>query len=68
MVQGLRFCASTAEGMSSISGWGTQIPHTAHTHKKQENTLKSIMLSLFTSKLMSVEELMLLNCDVAEDS
>ena len=67
MVQGLRFHTSTAEGVSSISGWGTQIPHAVQ-KKKQQKTLKSILLSLFTSGLISAEELMFLNCGVGEDS
>ena len=43
------------------------MPHAVQ-KKKKESTLKSILLSLFTSKLMSAEELMLLNCNVGEDS
>ena len=30
MVQWLRFRASPPEGMSSIPGWGTEIPHAVH--------------------------------------
>ena len=30
MVQWLRFHASPPEGMGSIPGWGTKIPHAVH--------------------------------------
>ena len=46
MVQWLRLCASNAEGMGSILGQGTQIPHAVHCGKttKQEKQNKQPQL------------------------
>ena len=46
MVQGLRFHTSTAEGVSSISGWGTQIPHAVQ-KKKKKNLKEHIVIFIY---------------------
>ena len=41
MVQWLRLCALTLEGLSSIPGWGTKIPQAMwHGQKKEKQTNK----------------------------
>ena len=40
MVQWLRHCTSTAEGVGSISAWGTKVPHAVQhdpNRKKEKN-------------------------------
>ena len=49
MLQGLRLCASTAGGMGSIPGWGTQIPHAAQLKDKTlgDNIVKLVSKGCF---------------------
>ena len=54
MVQWLRLCTSNAEGMDSIPGQGTKIPHAARFRKKKKKKKKKqerkIKLEAFTPK------------------
>ena len=47
VVQGLRLCASTARGVSSIHGWGTKIPHAARPKKKKKKKFFFFFKDLF---------------------
>ena len=43
-VQWLGLCALTAEGLGSIPGWGTKIPHAAQRDQKKRRKKKKTML------------------------
>ena len=51
MVQWLRLCAFTAGGMSSITGWGTKIPHATQRGPKKQNKTKKQKSKNKTKKL-----------------